>query len=127
MDIDKTIHILIAEDDTPNRQLLLNILTTTGFSNVVEAENGKIAWDLLNSKKFDLLLTDWMMPEMDGLDLLKKIRKSSGELKHLPVMMITALGKSDDILKAAQWDINGYIVKPYSVNTILAKIANVLK
>jgi two-component system chemotaxis response regulator CheY len=67
-----------------------------------------------------------MMPEMDGLQLLKAIREESKDQKHIPVLMITALGKQDDIMKAARLEINGYIVKPFSVNTVLAKIEEIL-
>jgi len=102
-------------------------LNTIGFNHVVEAENGQMAWDRLQNHPIDLVLTDWMMPEMDGLELLQKIRQSSGELKKMPVLMITALGKQDDIMKAAKWDINGYIVKPFSVNTVLSKIEEIMK
>ncbi len=126
MSVDKNIRILIVEDDEINRKLLTNILNTIGFKNVVEAENGKIAWEKLQDQPFDLLMTDWMMPEMDGLELLQTVRKADGLIKKLPVLMITALGKQDDIMKAAKWEISGYIVKPFSVNTILTKIEEIL-
>ncbi|MBU2514364.1 response regulator [bacterium] len=126
MGIDKNIHILIVEDDDINRKLLANILNTIGFTNVLQAENGQLGWEFIQKEKIDLVMTDWMMPELDGLELLKRIRLSDTPLKTLPVIMITALGKQDDIMKAAEWDVNGYVVKPFSVNTVLSKIEEIL-
>ncbi len=126
MGIDKGIKILLIEDDDINRKLLANILKTIGFSNVSQAANGIDGWDLLQDQRFDLVLTDWMMPEMDGLELLMKVRKSETGFKNLPILMITAMGKQEDVMKAVEWGINGYIVKPYSVTTILAKIEEVM-
>ena len=127
MEIDKSIRILIVEDDEINRKLLASILKSIGFKEVVEAENGKFAWEKMQKETFDLVLTDWMMPELDGLQLLQKIRQSSDGLENTPVLMVTALGKQDDIAKASKWNVDGYIVKPYTVTTILAKIEEVMK
>ena len=127
MNIDKTLHILIVEDDEINRKLLASILKTIGFTNVSQAENGQIAWDIIQEDSVDLVMTDWMMPEMDGLELLKKIRQAGNAMMNLPVIMITALGKQENIMKAAEWDINGYVVKPFSVNTVLSKIEEIME
>ncbi|MCP4750263.1 MAG: response regulator [Proteobacteria bacterium] len=122
MNVEKQIRIIVAEDNDNIRKLIINILTNVGFTDITEAENGRIAWEKIQKDQYDLVLTDWMMPEMDGLELLKKIRTGSGDIKHTPILMITASDKSDDILQAAKWNINGYIVKPFSVKTILSKI-----
>jgi two-component system, chemotaxis family, chemotaxis protein CheY len=122
MTVDKGIRILLIEDDDINRKLLANILKTIGFSNISEAADGIAGWSQLQEQEFDLVLTDWMMPELDGLELLMKIRKSNETFKDLPILMITAMGKQEDVMKAMKWGINGYIVKPYNVTTILAKI-----
>lgn len=127
MGVNKEIRILIVEDDDINRKLLASILKTIGFKNIAEADNGKTAWQVLQEQPIDLVLTDWMMPEMDGLELLQQIRKSGTRLQNLPVLMITALGKQDDIMKAANLEIDGYIVKPFSVSTILTKIEEIVK
>ncbi len=127
MAVDKGIRILLIEDDDINRKLLANILKTIGFTNLSEANNGINGWELLQSQEFDLVLTDWMMPEMDGLELLIKIRQSETAFKNMPILMITALGKQQDVMKAVEWGISGYIVKPYSVTTILAKIEETMK
>ena len=126
METDKSIRILIAKDEEINRKLLTNILKSIGYKSVIEAENGRIAWDIIQDKPFDLLITDWMMPELDGLQLLQKIRQSSDNFKSIPILMITALGRQDNIIEASRWDISGYIVKPYTVATVLAKIAEVM-
>ena len=97
-----------------------------GFKNVTEADNGKTARDKIQDSEFDLLMTDWMMPEMDGLELVKKIRSESDDLKELPILMITATDKQEDVAEAAKWGVNGYIVKPFSVKTIFAKMNQVV-
>ena len=126
MSLNKDIRILIVEDNGNIRKLLLNILKSMGFKNVTEADNGKTAWDKIQDSEFDLLMTDWMMPEMDGLELVKKIRSESDDLKELPILMITATDKQEDVAEAAKWGVNGYIVKPFSVKTIFAKMNQVV-
>lgn len=122
----ETKSILIVEDNLKIRQLIATILKTAGFTKIVEAENGIKAWELIQKQTFDLVLTDWMMPEMNGLDLLKKIRSGTDAQKKTAVLIITASDKSEDIMEAAKWKVNGYIVKPFSVKTVLAKINQVL-
>ena len=126
MELDKNLRILVVEDNEKIRKLLCNILGNVGFANVYEAENGVGAWELLLSNPVDIILTDWMMPEMSGLDLLKKVRTSSEDFKNIPILMITASDKTENILEAAKHKINGYVVKPFSVKTILTKIEEVL-
>lgn len=123
--VDKNICILIVEDDEINRHLLANILKKLGFTNILQAYNGQLGWELIQKEKIDLVVTDWMMPEMDGLQLLKKIRTSDTPWRKVPVLMITALGKQEDIMQAAQWDIDGYVVKPFSIKTVLVKIEEI--
>ncbi len=125
--MDKNINLLVVEDNSKIRKLLCNILNNVGFENVLEAENGQEAWDIMMSNDIELVLTDWMMPEMSGIELLKKIRTSSENFQNVPILMITASDKTENILEAAKYQINGYVVKPFSVKTILAKIEEVLK
>ncbi|MCP4753524.1 MAG: response regulator [Proteobacteria bacterium] len=127
MSIDKNIQILVVEDDDINRTLLVKILDNIGFRKVTEAENGISAWEKLQSAHFDLILTDWMMPEMDGLELLKKIRASTEELSEIPVMFITALGRPENIKEVATLGISGYVIKPFSVNTVFEKIVKAME
>jgi len=119
---DKNIRILVVEDNEKIRKLLCNILSNVGYSNITEADNGVSAWEKLKSEAYDLVLTDWMMPKMDGLELLKKTRTSDESFKNVPVMMITASDSTENIVEAAQWKVNGYIVKPFSVKTVVQKI-----
>ena len=120
------ISILVVEDNEKIRTLLCNILKNVGYKNLTEAENGQEAWDKLNNNRFDLVLTDWMMPVMSGIELLKKIRNSSTDFKKIPILMITASDSQDSVLEAAQNKVNGYIVKPFSVKTVVAKIEEVV-
>ncbi|MBU3914769.1 response regulator [bacterium] len=122
MAADKNIRILVVEDNDKIRDLIITILKNIGFQNISDANNGKTGWEILKKEKVDLVLTDLMMPEMDGLELLKKIRSDSTELKDVPVLMITASDKSDDVRLAVKWNISGYILKPFSVKTVLQKI-----
>jgi len=126
MSIDKNISILIVEDNEQIRTLLHSVLSNVGLSNIVEAEDGLSAWQQLATHHFDIILTDWMMPKMSGLELLKKVRQSASKFKNIPILMITASDKSENIVEAAQHKINGYIVKPFSVKTIVSKIEEVL-
>lgn len=120
------ISILVVDDNTRIRELLVGILRSAGIKRITEAANGREAWEVFNRSTFDLVLTDWMMPEMSGLDLLKKIRSADSEQKNTRVMMITASDKSEDIVSAAKWKVNGYVVKPFTVKTILEKIDKVI-
>lgn len=126
MNTDKNIRMLIVEDNEKIRKLLCSILQNVGFKNLTEAENGKEAFDKLQKETFDLVITDWMMPEMNGLDLLKVVRTSASDYKNIPILMITASDKSENVVEAAKFKINGYIIKPFSVKVILAKIEEVM-
>lgn len=126
MEVDRQIQILIVEDNESIGNLLSNILRSAGFKNVTEAINGKMALEKIEQKRFDLILTDWMMPEMDGLELVKKIRTGSDDVKHIPILMISASESAKDIVKTMDWKINGYLVKPFSVDTILSMIEDVI-
>lgn len=126
MKTDTNIRLLIVEDNEKIRKLLCSILQNVGFKHLVEAGNGKEAFDNIQKEKFDLVITDWMMPEMNGIELLKAIRNSAEDYKSIPVLMITASDKSENVVEAAKFKINGYIIKPFSVKVILAKIDEVM-
>ncbi len=117
----------MVEDNEAIRDLIVSILKSSGFEKISQAKNGKEAWDVVQNQKHDLIITDCMMPEMNGLELLKNVRSLDDERKKTPVLIITASDKSDDIKSAAKWKVNGYIVKPFSIKTILSKIAIALK
>ena len=101
-----------------------NLLKELGFSNVDEAEDGAIALQKLHAGGFEFVVTDWNMPNMDGLQLLKAIR-GAPTLKHLPVMMITAEAKKENIIAAAQAGASGYIVKPFTAATLAEKLQKI--
>lgn len=119
-------NFLIVDDFSTMRRIIANLLKELGFPNYKEAENGKNALTLLHSEKFDFVITDWNMPEMDGLELLKSIRNDSS-LKNLPVLMVTAEAKKDNIIAAAQSGADGYIVKPFTSSILYEKLNKILE
>ena len=108
-------------DFSTMRRIVRNLLKELGFTNVDEAEDGAIALQKLQSGGFEFVVTDWNMPNMDGLTLLQSIR-ATPNLKHLPVLMITAEAKKENIIAAAQSGASGYIVKPFTVGTLSEKL-----
>ena len=117
--------ILIVDDFSTMRRIICNLLKELGYHDLYEADDGKRALNLLHSTDIDFILTDWNMPEMDGLQLLNEVR-SSDSLKHIPVLMITAEAKKENILAAAQAGASGYIVKPFTAITLEEKINKIL-
>jgi two-component system chemotaxis response regulator CheY len=101
------------------------VLGDLGYSNVTEADDGNTAWPLLQSIHFDFLITDWNMPGMPGLDLLKAVRADE-RLSKLPVLMLTAESKREQIAEAAQAGVNGYVIKPFTAITLQEKIEKIL-
>ncbi len=113
--------ILIVDDFSTMRRIVKNLLRDLGFNNTQEADDGLTALPMLKKGEFDFVVTDWNMPGMQGIDLLKHIR-ADAELKHLPVLMITAEAKREQIIEAAQAGVNGYIVKPFTAATLKEKL-----
>jgi len=124
MAVDSNIRILVVDDFLPMRKSILEALKMLKFTNVQDAENGVMALEKLEAEKFDLVISDWTMPEMDGLELLEKI-KANENLKHIPVMMATAEADPDKILKAIKAGAATYIVKPITVRTLMTKIEKI--
>jgi two-component system chemotaxis response regulator CheY len=124
--VDKGIHILVVDDFSTMRRIVRNLLRELGFSNFDEAEDGVQALQKLHSRPFDFVVSDWNMPNMQGIDLLRAIR-SDPQLKHIPVLMVTAEAKRENILEAAQAGVNGYIVKPFTADTLKEKLDSVFK
>jgi len=116
--------VLVVDDFATMRRILKNILKQIGFSNIAEADNGKTALAELKKEQFDLILCDWNMPEMSGLELLQKIR-SDDELKDTPFVMVTAEAQKDNILEAVKAGVNNYVVKPFTAETIGEKLKKV--
>jgi two-component system chemotaxis response regulator CheY len=117
---------LVVDDFSTMRRIVRNLLKELGFLNVDEAEDGAIAYGKLTSEHFDFVVTDWNMPNMDGLTLLKQIR-ANAQLKHLPVLMITAEAKKENIIAAAQEGASGYIVKPFTAATLNEKLNKIFE
>ncbi len=118
------IRILVVDDMSTMRRIVKSILNQLGYNNIDEAENGKQALAKLKSEKYDFLVTDWNMPEMDGLELVKTIRNDS-ELKNIPVLMVTAEGKKENVIEALKAGVNNYIVKPFTPEVLKEKIEKI--
>ncbi len=118
--------ILVVDDFSTMRRIVKNVLRELGFSNIKEAEEGGPALQILKSSKIDFVVTDWNMPGMDGLALLKAIR-SDPALKSIPVLMVTAEAKREQIIEAAQNGVNGYVVKPFTAQTLREKMEKVFE
>ncbi len=123
---DPKMKFLVVDDFSTMRRIVRNLLKELGFTNVDEAEDGQIALQKLNSLPFDFVVTDWNMPNMDGLTLLQNIRATPA-LKHLPVLMITAEAKKENIIEAAQAGASGYIVKPFTAGTLSEKLTKIFE
>ena len=123
---DTNMKFLVVDDFSTMRRIVRNLLKELGFSNVDEAEDGVVALSKLRSTNFDFVVSDWNMPNMTGLDLLKEIR-GDANLKHLPVLMITAEAKKENIVFAAQAGASGYIVKPFTAATLEEKLNKIFQ
>jgi len=118
--------ILVVDDFSTMRRIIKNLLRDLGFNNTSEADDGITALPMLKSRKFDFLVTDWNMPGMTGIELLKAVR-ADPNLVSLPVLMVTAEQKRDQIVEAAQAGVNGYIVKPFTAETLKEKIDKIFE
>ena len=122
--MDKNMKILIVDDFSTMRRIVKNLLVELGFKNIIEADDGKTALPILEQGGIDFLVTDWNMPGMPGIDLLKAVRANSN-LASLPVLMVTAESQREQIMEAAQAGVNGYVVKPFTADTLKEKIDKV--
>ena len=118
--------ILIVDDFSTMRRIIKNLLKDLGFSNIQEADDGSTALPMLQQGDFDFVVTDWNMPGMQGIDLLRAIR-ADDKLKHLPVLMVTAEAKKEQIVAAAQAGVNGYVVKPFTAATLKEKLEKIFE
>ena len=124
--MDKNMRILVVDDFSTMRRIVKNLLVELGFSNISEADDGITALPILERGEIDFLVTDWNMPGMPGIDLLKAVRANE-DLAALPVLMVTAEAKKEQIMEAAQAGVNGYVVKPFTANTLKEKIEKVFE
>ena len=118
--------ILIVDDFSTMRRIIKNLLRDLGFENTSEADDGNTALPMLKRGGFDFLITDWNMPGMTGMELLQEVR-ADADLQSLPVLMVTAEAKRDQIVAAAQAGVNGYIVKPFTAVTLKEKIEKIFE
>ena len=116
--------ILVVDDFQTMRRIIRNYLRQLGFNNVEEAEDGDVALEKLKESEFDFVITDWNMPKMTGIDLLKKIR-AENNFKNIPVLIITAEAEKENVVQAAQAGVNDYIVKPFTPEVLQTKIEKI--
>ena len=124
--MDKNMRILVVDDFSTMRRIIKNLLRDLGFNNAVEADDGTTALPMLQNGNYDFLITDWNMPGMQGIDLLAAVR-ADPRLRNLPVLMVTAEAKREQIVLAAQAGVNGYIVKPFTAQTLKEKIDKIFE
>jgi two-component system chemotaxis response regulator CheY len=118
--------ILVVDDFSTMRRIIKNLLKDLGFTNIQEADDGSTALPMLQQGDFDFVVTDWNMPGMQGIDLLRAIR-ADANLKHIPVLMVTAEAKKEQIVAAAQAGVNGYVIKPFTAATLKEKLAKIFE
>lgn len=121
MPADTNMKILIVDDFATMRRIVKNILVQLGFKNIVEADDGTSALEILQEEKIDLIISDWNMPKMTGLDLLKTVR-SDDKLAPTPFIMVTAEAQQDNIIAAVKAKVSQYIVKPFTADTLAEKM-----
>jgi len=124
MGLDLSMTVLIVDDFATMRRILKNIFRKLGYSSIIEADDGTTALEALKKEKVDLIVSDWNMPKMSGLDLLKTIR-ASGQYKDTPFLMVTAEAQKKNVIDAVEAGVSNYIVKPFSQEQILDKLEKI--
>lgn len=119
--LDKEMPILVVDDFTTMRRIVKTCLKQLGFNNIIEAEDGQIALDKLHGAEFKLVISDWNMPNMMGIDLLKAVR-ADDKLKTLPFLMVTAEAQKENIIEAAKSGVSNYIIKPFTADSLQQKL-----
>jgi two-component system chemotaxis response regulator CheY len=122
--MDVNMKVLIVDDFATMRRIVKNILRQLGFTDISEADDGKTALQALKKEKFDLILSDWNMPEMPGIELLKAVR-ADDELKDIPFLMVTAEAEKGNIVEAVKLGVSNYIVKPFTAETMNEKLEKI--
>ena len=117
--------VLVVDDFATMRRIVKNILKQLGYSNIVEADDGTTALEILEKEKVDMIISDWNMPKMTGLDLLKNVR-GNAEMADTPFIMVTAEAQQDNIILAVKAKVSQYIVKPFTAETLGEKIDKIL-
>lgn len=125
MGMDTTMKVLVVDDFATMRRIVKGVLKQLGFNDIIEAENGSSALDELKKEKVGLIVSDWNMPKMTGLDLLKAVREDE-TLKSIPFIMVTAEGQKENVLEAVKAGVSNYIVKPFTPETFNDKLQKVI-
>jgi two-component system chemotaxis response regulator CheY len=125
MALNTNIKILVVDDFSTMRKIIKNILIQLGFRNILEADDGTTALELLKKEKVDLIISDWNMPKMPGIELLKAVR-SDGELKDIKFIMVTAEAQKESVIEAIKCGVNQYVIKPFTPETLKEKLEKVL-
>ena len=123
---DPKMKFLVVDDFSTMRRIIKNILRQLGFSNIIEADDGSAAWEILNKDQVDFIISDWNMPQMTGIELLRKVRASE-EFADLPFLMVTAEAQQENIIEAVQAKVSNYIVKPFTAETLGQKINKIFE
>lgn len=126
MAVDKNMNVLVVDDYKTMIRIITNLLRQLGFNNVDDATDGRQALEKLSSKQYGMVISDWNMEPMTGLDLVKTIRSSNDNHAKIPFIMVTAEGKPENVLAAREAGVNNYIIKPFNAETLKSKIAAVL-
>lgn len=126
MAINTNMRVLVVDDFSTMRRIIKNILKQLGFNNIVEADDGAAAWEILNKDQMDFIVSDWNMPQMTGIELLRKVRASE-EFADLPFLMVTAEAQQENIIEAVQAKVSNYIVKPFTAETLGQKIHKIFE
>lgn len=124
MAYDTNMRVLVVDDFSTMRKIVKNILRQLGFNNIVEADDGSTAWEVLNKDNIDFIVSDWNMPNMSGIELLRKVRASE-EYADIPFLMVTAEAQQENIIEAVQAKVSNYIVKPFTPETLGQKIEKI--
>lgn len=124
MAYDKNMKVLVVDDFSTMRRIVKNILRQLGFSNILEADDGTTAVGILEREKVDLIVSDWNMPQMTGIELLRHVR-STDEIKDTPFLMVTAEAQQENIIEAVKAKVSNYIVKPFTADTLNEKIEKI--
>lgn len=125
MDVDKNMKILVVDDFSTMRKIIKNLLKQAGYKNIVEAEDGGEALKVVKSEKVDFIISDWNMPNMNGLEFLKAVRADS-ESSSLPFLMVTAEGLQENVVAAVKAGVSNYVVKPFTAEVLDEKIGKII-
>ena len=126
MPVNTNMRVLIVDDFSTMRRIIKNILRQLGFNNILEADDGTSAWEVLNRDQIDFIISDWNMPQMTGIEQMRKVRASE-EFADLPFLMVTAEAQQENIIEAVQAKVSNYIVKPFTAETLGQKINKIFE